>query len=86
MKKTFWYLIFMVIILPTFGLTSGQVGRLNGKEIKKGKKKRKTNRKKKRIKKRNKKGKKMGSALFGRICIVTEKTDPGCIFYIFEYK
>ncbi|XP_023327129.1 CSC1-like protein 2 [Eurytemora carolleeae] len=24
MKKTFWYLIFMVIILPTFGLTSGQ--------------------------------------------------------------
>jgi hypothetical protein len=25
MKKTFWYLIFMVIILPTFGFTSGQV-------------------------------------------------------------
>ena len=24
MKKTFWYLIFMVIILPTFSLTSGQ--------------------------------------------------------------
>ena len=24
MKKTFWYLLFMVIILPTFGFTSAQ--------------------------------------------------------------
>jgi hypothetical protein len=24
MKKTFWYLLFMVIILPTFGFTSSQ--------------------------------------------------------------
>ena len=44
MKKTFWYLLFMVIILPTFGFTSAQAyidfliknNQANNKRLEKG--------------------------------------------------